>query len=66
MDFDFDAIITLADFLLYRSSPTAYRRMVEEAREQKQSVKEIACRRATNILNSYSMRKHVIITHLKS
>jgi len=47
----------LATLLLKRTSQTAFGRLLSEAREQKQSVQEIAYRRASNILRSFSLRQ---------
>lgn len=43
----------IAQELLRAASPTTLRRMREDARIQKQSLYEIAHRRAGNLLNSY-------------
>ncbi len=49
----------LASLLLKRTSNAAFGRLVQEARTQKQSVQEIAYRRASNILRSLSLRQAV-------
>jgi hypothetical protein len=49
----------LAKLLLRRTTDTAFLRLKQEAREQKQSVKEIAYRRASNILRSLALRQAV-------
>lgn len=43
----------LARMLLDNVSDTAYQRMVEDSRIQKQSLQEIAWRRAGNLLTSF-------------
>ena len=47
----------LALILLRKSSNTAFSRLVNEARTAKQSVQEIAMRRAHNMLRSLSLRQ---------
>ena len=49
----------LANLLLSRTSETAFNRLMEDARLQKQSVNEIAYRRASNILRSLTLRQAV-------
>jgi len=50
----------IAELLVSHSGDAAYQRMSEYARQEKQSVEEVARRTASNLLNSFVDRKNYL------
>ena len=54
---DREAEELIAETLVKYSSETAFKRMVEESRQSKQRVREVARRAASNMLRSFTKNK---------